>query len=188
MRRGVHRGDRDRRVRQDFDVRGRTRSPTLIEVSKLFSTLTSTVIESGMSSGWQRTETTSMLVRSTPARSRTAGDSPVNRRRHVGLDRLLGIDLEEVDVNEVAGAALAFDAAKDDVARSAFAGDIELDHRAQAGGLDGALEFARIDLDRLRLDAAAVDVRGQQALAAEPGNFLAEDSAAARPGWQHVQP
>src|SRR4029077_14948889 len=84
---------------------------------------------------------------------------------HVCLDRLLRVDLEEIDVNRVAGAALALDSAKDHVARRLLAIDVELDHRAQTCGADGAPELARIELHSLRVDASAIDVGRETALA-----------------------
>jgi hypothetical protein len=96
---------------------------------------------------------------------------------NVGLDGLVRIYLEEVDVTGIAGAALALDAAKDDVARTGLTIDVEVNHGTEASALDGSREITSVYIDSLRFDALAVDVSGKAAFATKAGNFLAEHRA-----------
>ena len=80
----------------------------------------------------------------------------------------------------IAGAAFARHAAEDDQPGGSLAIDAEFDGSAESGGLDGAREFAGVDIDRLGGDAAAVDVPREAAIAAEVLDFLTQDDARGR--------
>ena len=126
---------------------------------------TSATMRSGMAVGSASTVISRVTCSSTPP-PLTPGAviGPLQLDRHLGLDRLVELDLLQVDVLEAAAHRVQLLVLDDD--RDGFAAlDLEVEQRGALADHRAHLAFG--DLEGGRLRAARVDDAGHQALAAQ---------------------
>ena len=133
-----------------------------VSVSFISRPETSWVIESGMSSGSASMLSSRVSWLSTPP-SVTPGDSspPVQLEHDDGVDRLVHVHAQEVEVDRLAAHRMVLDVLDDHRGRAA-AVDLEVEHGAGVG--ERRAERQRVNCERDRLVAAAVDDAGHEAL------------------------
>ena len=126
---------------------------------------TSWVIESGMSSGSASMLSSRVSWLSTPP-SETPGDSspPVQLEHDDGVDRLVHVHAQEVEVDRLAAHRVVLDVL-DDHRRRGGVVDLEVEHGA--GVRERRAERQRVNCERERLLAAAVDDAGHEPLLAQ---------------------
>ncbi len=122
--------------------------------------------------------------------SLTAGDSPIGNERDLHRQLLAKVDREEIDVHQLGGPRVDLQLADQHLA-SASAVEREVDQVAVAGVMPDALQAARFDRERLRLDVVSVQDRRHLAATSDsvhvaPG--FGPDGRAEFEGGSHLCP